>query len=186
MKQLLLGAGSRHLRILPRDLSDSDHVVPLGITQWEDLTTLDNNKDHAPDCLWDLECGIELPWEADTFDELHAYEVLEHTGTQGDYNFFFWQWSDFWRVLKPDAHFYGSVPRHDSIWALGDPSHKRIIPYESFQFLNQANYVKQVGNTAMSDFRYLYKADFEVEDLFLAEESLFFTLRAVKPSRCDV
>ena len=34
--------------------------------------------------------GVTLPFGDDAFDEIHAYEVLEHTGRQGDWRFFFY------------------------------------------------------------------------------------------------
>jgi hypothetical protein len=43
--------------------------------------------------------------------------------------------------------------------------------------------VKQVGVTAMSDFRYLYRADFERTRLEVANGTFAFVLKAVKPSR---
>ena len=46
---------------------------------------------------------LPLPFDNDTFDEIHAYEVLEHVGKQGDYIFFFAQFSDLYRILKPNG-----------------------------------------------------------------------------------
>ena len=175
MKQLLLGAGSSHVRHLPFGETD----------EFDDLVTLDNNKHHHPDVLWDLEDPY-LPFESDTFDEIHAYEVLEHTGAQGDAYFFFDQWNEFWRMLKPGGMFYGSVPWwKDNPWVWGDPSHKRCIPPETFVFLDQTEYTKQVGVTPMSDFRHLYYGDFDVVELEHAHDRLWFSLRAVKPSRLE-
>jgi hypothetical protein len=119
---------------------------------------------------------------ADVADEIHAYEVLEHCGSQGDYKFFFRQFSDFWRVLKPGGVLLGTVPLPTSVWAWGDPSHTRVIPKESFTFLVQPSY-SQVGKTAMSDFRSIYKADFDIIHLHENGDVLEFALRAVKPAR---
>lgn len=187
MNILILGAGHRQVRWLP--LVDGQ----LNTTEeWPgDVTTLDNNPDVKPDVLHDLNYCINgksaMPFQGENwFDEIHAYEVLEHTGTQGDARFFFGQFEDCWRLLKPNGHFYGSVPRYDSMWALGDPSHRRVIPDGSFVFLSQLEYARQCDGpekTAMSDFRHIYKADFETEFLGRHGESLFFDLRAVKPAR---
>ena len=147
--ELLLGCGSSRVKQLSYG----------GRAEWSALTTLDHNADHAPDVVHDLE-SFPLPFADDTFDECHAYCVLEHLGRQGDWRFFFAQWSDFWRVLKPGGVFCGIVPHPSSPWAWGDPSHTRVIPPQSIAFLDQAQYTEQVGRTAMSDFRVCYKADF--------------------------
>lgn len=150
MAELLIGCGSQH----------SKRVYPKPEARgWTDLVTLDINADHRPDVVHDLTV-LPLPFEDESFEEIHAYEVLEHTGQQGDYRFFFAQFSEFWRLLKPGGHLCGSVPLPTSVWALGDPSHTRIIPKESFQFLDQSEYQRQIGVTTMSDFRWLYQADF--------------------------
>lgn len=151
MKQLLLGAGSDHRR----------KVQINGQTEWSELITLDYNEDHKPDIVHDLN-SFPYPFEDNSFDEIHAYDVLEHCGKQGDYRFFFEQFSEIHRILKPGGYFAGIVPKWDSVWAFGDPSHTRVIPLESLIFLNQAEYANQVGKTPMSDFRFCYKADFDV------------------------
>jgi SAM-dependent methyltransferase len=123
-----------------------------------------------------------LPFDDDSFDEIHAYEILEHLGTQGDWRFFFDQWSDFWRILKPGGVFIGTCPAWNSPWAWGDPSHTRVVSPESLIFLNQPAY-EQVGKTPMSDFRHCFKADFDILHSHTAEHRFQFVLQAVKPSR---
>lgn len=171
-KELLIGAGS----------STRWKLRPNGRTEWSHLVRLDINADHKPDVVWDLE-KLPLPFADDEFDEIHAYEVLEHTGQQGDYVFFFAQFTEFWRILKPGGVLIGSSPSRNSPWAWGDPSHKRIIQAENFVFLDQAEYIRQIGKTPMSDFRYIYKADFECIHRDDDETVFTFGLRAVKPSR---
>ena len=174
-RELLIGCGSRR-----------DKFVPLPHNPgWRNLTTLDLNADHEPDVVADL-MQLPLPFEDETFDEIHAYEVLEHTGAQGDYLWFFAQFSDFWRLLKPGGHFAATCPAVDSRWAWGDPSHTRVLMHETLTFLVQPEYTKQVGRTAMSDFRHIYKADFDVP-FSRTEDGVFaFCLQAVKPSRIEV
>jgi SAM-dependent methyltransferase len=173
-KELLIGCGQR----LNKQLYKDNHK------EWTNLVTLDINPEHKPDIVYDL-TQLPYPFEDNTFDEIHAYDVLEHTGNQGDYKFFFAQWSEFWRILKPDGIFFGKSPSWRSKWAWGDPSHTRIISSDSLVFLIQSEYTKQVGNSAMSDFRYIYKADFQDEYIKEDENDFFYVMKAVKPSRIE-
>lgn len=166
--QLLLGCGSN------RDKKIDRH----GKFEWDGLVTVDIDPAHKPDVIHDLEV-LPLPFGDDTADEIHAYEVLEHTGTQGDWRFFFAQFSDFWRVLKPGGILYGSVPRWDQVWAWADPGHKRVIAAESFVFLDQRSYA-DVGATPMTDYRGIYKADFRRRFFRHTDVHLQFALEAIK------
>ena len=173
MSELLIGCGSNRDKRLKDPLHDEG---------WVDLTTLDNNLDHDPDVFWDLR-GTPWPFPDDEFDEVHAYEVLEHLGQQGDYKALFSQFSEVWRVLKPDGKLYATVPWWQSNWAWGDPSHTRVIQPETLVFLDQKQYTEQVGVTPMSDFRYLYKADLSTVNAWRVGDTFCFILRAIKPSR---
>ena len=146
---------------------------------WQHLVTLDINPDHKPDVVWDLN-NIPLPFTDNSFDEIHAYEVLEHVGRQGDYLFFFNQFSDLHRILKPQGKLFASVPLPSSPWAWGDPSHTRIFPKEWLVFLSQQTYKDQVGKTAISDFRWCYKADFNIVMCQENQDTLFFIIEAIK------
>ena len=72
-----------------------------------------------------------------------------------------------------------SVPVKDSVWALGDPSHKRVITIENLCFLNQKFY-NQVGTTKASDFRSIYKANFNIVFHNIKNETFNFILEAIK------
>lgn len=168
-QELLIGCGSRREKLLWAQ----DHK------EWEGLITLDGNRDHKPDICWDL-CRVPLPFEGNSMDEIHAYEVLEHTGAQGDYAFFFRQWSDFWRILKPKGLFFATCPSYKSQWAWGDPSHTRVVQEAQLQFLSQKVYERDVGNGPMSDFRYIYKADFDIVTVHEDSNTLRFVLQAIK------
>lgn len=174
--ELLIGCGSN------RDKK----LSVQGRAEWSGLVTLDYEARHKPDVVFHLEEPGGLPFEDDIADEIHAYEVLEHLGTQGDWRFFFRQFSDFWRVLKPGGYMLGTVPLPSSPWAWGDPSHARVIPRESFTFLVQPQYDAQVGVTPMSDFRSVYRADFDIIHMADNGHCLEFGLQAIKPSRCSV
>lgn len=171
--ELLLGCGSNHVKKL----------VYQGRSEWDGLVTIDIEASHKPDMVHDIH--NTLPFADNSASEIHAYEVLEHCGKQGDYVFFFKQFSDFWRVLKHEGVLIGTVPLPSSPWAWGDPSHTRVIPKESFIFLHQPAYKAQVGKTAMSDFRSTYKADFDIVHLKENGDILEFVIKAIKPSRID-
>lgn len=171
-RELIIGSGS----------SRDKRFNTNGSIIFDDPTFLDYNIDHKPDVVWNL-MDMPLPFSDNTFDEIHAYEVLEHTGTQGDYLFFFRQFSEFWRILKPNGCIYATCPSRHSPWALGDPSHTRVLQKEMLMFLDQEQYHVQVGKTPMSDFRWIYKADFVPRMVDENEELFVFCIQAMKPAR---
>lgn len=173
--ELLIGAGSRRHK----------HLTWGGRAEWSGLLTLDINPDHKPDVVHDLTV-LPLPFADNTFDEIHAYEVLEHIGQQGDWRFFFAQFSEFWRILKPGGVLLGTSPASDSNWAWGDPGHTRVISLEAFTFLVQPQYTAQVGVTPMTDYRFVYKADFEPRLLQIKDGGFHYIIEAVKPSRISI
>jgi len=77
--------------------------------EWKELVTLDIDEDTNPDVVHDLN-AMPYPFEDNTFDEIHAYEVLEHCGKQGDWRFFFDQFSELWRILKTGGYYCATVP----------------------------------------------------------------------------
>lgn len=170
MKQeLLIGCGRRYDKRLSAD----------GTWKFDNPTTLDYNSDHNPDLVWDLH-KLPLPFADNSFDEIHAYEVLEHVGSQGDYLTFFAQFSEFYRILKPNGYLMATTPSRHSPWAWGDPSHTRILQKEQLHFLSQDNYLKEVGVTSMSDFRNVYSADFLTHWVKEDNDKFQFILKAVK------
>jgi SAM-dependent methyltransferase len=163
-RELLLGCGnSREKRVVI-------HGIPM---EFQNPTCLDIQP--PADVIHDLNDPI-LPFEDEFFDEIACYEVLEHLGTQGDHKFFFEQFSEFHRVLKPNGYFLGTVPMWTSPWAFGDPSHRRVMPKHMFGFLSQKQY-DQVGTTPCTDFRGIWKKDFKVIGFRESEHTLEFALQ---------
>jgi predicted SAM-dependent methyltransferase len=167
-RELLIGCGS----------SKDKRLTVDGSWTFDDPTTLDYNADHGTDVVWDLH-NLPLPFDAESFDEIHAYEVLEHVGQQGDYKTFFNQFIEFHRLLKTGGFFMATCPSRHSAWAWGDPSHTRILQKEQLHFLSQANYGKEVGVTPMSDFRSIYTADFETHWVSEDQEHFKFILKKI-------
>ena len=166
-RELLLGCGGRREKHIKFDA-----IPPV----FQNLTTLDLFPEHKPDVVHDLNI-LPYPFEDSAFDEIHAYEVLEHCGKQGDFQFFFDQFTEFYRILKPNGYFLASVPLWDNEWAWADPGHTRLIAAKSLMFLEQKFYEIQVGKTAASDYRSIYKADFKTLAMQEDGPQLFFVLQ---------
>ncbi len=167
MRELLIGCGANW----------GKQLTVNGHSEWDDLVTLDCEVSHEPDVLHDLD-QLPYPFADNEFDAIHAYEVLEHCGRQGDWRFFFGQWSEFHRILKPGGYFVGTVPLPESVWAWGDPSHTRIIPLVQLNFLSQSFY-RDVGETTSSDFRSVWKGNFELASATTLPERQAFVLQKV-------
>lgn len=168
MNSLLLGAGNaRH------------KLIAIDGKKWGDLTTLDIDPDCKPDVLHDLN-DRPLPFGDNAFDQIHAYEVLEHIGAQGDWRGFFDEFAEYWRILKPGGYLCGTVPAWDNEWAWGDPGHTRVIIPGTWVFLSQKEYQRQIGKTPMTDYRAIWKGDFDIEGAEIRGGKHFFILKAVK------
>lgn len=168
--ELLIGCGNDRRKKIQ---------FPESPKEWTKLVTADIDVACNPDVVLDLNV-LPYPWSDNTFDEVHAYEVLEHCGAQGDWRYFFAQFDEFWRILKPGGFLVASVPMWDSPWAWGDPGHRRVISKESLIFLNRSEY-EQVGKTPMTDYRNAYKGNFEVMGVSEEEHTFGFVLKALKP-----
>lgn len=174
MTELLIGCGHSRIKRIWAEGGRDD---------WTDLKTLDIDPGTNPDYLWDLNHLPFVPFSDNQFDEIHAYEVLEHTGAQGDWRFFFAQFSEFWRILKPNGMLCLTSPKPTSIWAWGDPGHTRVISIEALGFLNQPFYEREIGVTCATDYRHIYSADFDLSPPIDLAMSFGYALVAIKPSR---
>jgi SAM-dependent methyltransferase len=167
MAELLLGAGNRREKKLYRQ----------GQQFFVDLTTLDIDPGCCPDVLWDLNVR-PLPFADGQFDEVHAYEVLEHVGRQGDWRGFFAEFAEYYRILKPGGVLVLSCPRWDSPWAWGDPGHTRVLSAHTFTFLSREQYIAQIGQTPMTDYRAVWSGDFVlVHESEVGEHGMLYALQ---------
>jgi SAM-dependent methyltransferase len=169
-RELLLGCGNSR---------DKRLGLPGENLEWKNLTTLDFYPDCAPDIVHDLNI-CPWPFDGNTFDEVHAYEVLEHLGQQGDATAFFAHFFEIWRILKPGGSLLATVPSRFSAWSWGDPGHTRVIYRDTLTFLMQEEYAKQVGRTAMADYRHLWHGDFKVCASTDNHVQHIFWLKAIK------
>lgn len=169
MSELLIGCGN----------SRAKRLIVEGRAGWSALTTLDIDPNAGADVLHDLN-DLPLPFADGAFDEIHAYEVLEHVGAQGDWRAFFAQFTEFWRLLRPGGHFLATVPSVSSRWLWGDPGHTRAILPETLVFLSQDEYRNQVGRTRMTDYRHVWSGDFRTVFQTDDGQTFAFALQAVK------
>jgi SAM-dependent methyltransferase len=184
--ELLLGCGFARKKLL---------ALPGEPHEWRDLVTLDINPKCDPDIICDLN---ERAWRGasiraarffeddwyfkdDSFDEVHAYEVLEHLGQQGDAEAFFSTFINIHRILRSNGVLFATVPSRYSAWLWGDPSHRRVICAESLAFLSQEVIAKnRAQGTAMSDFSSLWNRDFKVLSAQDNHTNFIFCLQAIK------
>lgn len=155
---LLLGAGHSRDKLIVHD-----QLTPENDFSGVDLVIHDFDPDVTDATLtFDLE-WLPYPIGDNLYDEIHAYEVLEHTGSQGAAVFFFDQFRELWRALKPGGVLALSVPIWNSPTALGVPDHKRVLPPGIFGFLS-AEYEKRFeGVTGVGDYRkYRREMDFRI------------------------
>jgi SAM-dependent methyltransferase len=187
MSELLLGCGFSRQKLL----GQNGHAL-----EFKDLITLDYNLKCAPDLLCDLNRGFIYEFtdngkrcldengsriKSDFFDEVHAYEVLEHIGTQGDAVAFFDIFRLIHRILVPGGFLFATVPSRHSPWAWGDPSHRRVIQQESLVFLDQERVAQnRKRGTQMSDFSDIWNLNFKI--VASSDDHVYhkFCLQAVK------
>jgi SAM-dependent methyltransferase len=152
MPSLLLGCGNRRIK----------QVALNGAASFvEPLITLDMNPNCGADVVHDLE-SRPLPFPDDYFDELAAYDVLEHIGRQGDWRGFFDEFAEYWRILKPGGTFGIVVPIGPDYHA--DPGHTRFFGINWFGFLDQDCYVSRLtAGEPVTDYRWYWKRNFELQ-----------------------
>lgn len=147
MKELVLGAGNLKTKVL--------FFANKG-REYENPVFVDIDPGCNPTVIHDLN-KIPYPFADGEFDEIHAYEILEHLGTQGDWRFFFDQFGELHRILKDGGYIFISVPDGRGPTAWVDPGHTRAFPSSIFGFLDQSMYEEQVGKTCIADYRHYWK-----------------------------
>jgi hypothetical protein len=210
-RELLLGCGYRRIRLVDPYRYQETQTGPRVREEerWQHVTTVDHNPECKPDFCLDLntlDLGfVTLPqdeaqfalleragnpfrgslwrFRSNTFEEIHAYEVLEHLGQQGNAAAFFRDFAEIWRLLTPGGFLCATVPSRFSPWLWGDPGHTRAILPAHLLFLHRPHYDTALRSSASSDYRSLYPGDFDILHTHDNEETHTFVLQAVKPIR---
>ena len=151
MSALLIGCGHSRVKQVRWD----------GNEEWNGkLTTLDMGDNCGADVVWDMEV-MPLPFADAEFDELAAYNCMEHWGRQGDWRGYFAEFAEYHRILKPGGTFGIIVPQGGD--AIADPGHTRFFSKNHFGFLSQSFYERnEVKSTCFTDYRWFWKLDFEI------------------------
>lgn len=150
-RSLLIGCGKNYAK----------QVQYGGKAEWTgELTTLDMNPEIGADVVWDMEI-LPLPFEDNTFDEIGAFNTLEHFGRQGDFRRWFSECAEYHRILKPGGTMSILVPIGQD--ALADPGHTRFFQANYFGFLSHAFYdLNEVKQTCFTDYRWFWKLNFDI------------------------
>lgn len=95
------------------------------------------NVDVVPpaDILADL--NAEWPWEDDSVDEIHAYDVIEHLKDKIS------TMNEAWRVLKPSGRLHIIVPTTDGRGAFQDPTHVSYWTPNDFDYYEHGNFARE-------------------------------------------
>ena len=175
-RELLIGCGyARDKRI----------VVSGATREWKNLTTLDWLEEVKPDIRADLtKAAWSRIFDPQTFEEVHAYEVLEHLGRQGDAESFFDTFNELYYLLKPNGYLCATVPSRFSQWLWGDPGHTRVLLPATLMFLSREQFRKQrEDGTSMSDYRQYMDCDFNILRSDDDKTTHRFILQKVSPQR---
>lgn len=155
-RSLLLGCGNSRAKKMYTG-KDDEHWVG-------ELTTLDMDPNCGADIVRELD-GVwfagKLPFPDEHFDEIGAYDALEHWGTQGDWRGYFAEFAEYHRILKPNGRMGIIVPC--GLDAFADPGHKRFFSTNHFHFLSRSWYAEVLAQgMAVTDYRWAFDYDFKI------------------------
>lgn len=155
---LLLGCGtSRERRI---------RVTEGGATDFsgDNVISVDMDPRCNPTYCWNMNDGFPkelVLYQDGMFDEIHAYDSLEHWGQQGDWKGWLDEMGSYHDLLKPGGLFFALVPVGEDRFA--DPGHVRFMGTNFFTVLSQEWYKDQAKKGIHGgDYRWYWKKDFKI------------------------
>lgn len=158
MDILLIGSGHNPIKRI------SDEDGDIYFSDEDNITSIDMNPSCNPTHCLDLNDVFpngKLPLGDESFDQIHAYNVLEHIGIQGDWKGYFDEFSEYHRILRNNGLFYIIVPIGRDLFA--DPGHKRFFDRNHFSFLCQGFYKKSMDlQSEATDYRWYWKKNFDI------------------------
>jgi predicted SAM-dependent methyltransferase len=99
--------------------------IGCGKTKLENAVNLDISADVGADVVHDLNCR-PWPFDAGSFDEVHAYDVLEHVEDVVQ------TLEEIYRICRPGAVLHVTVPHFSSANAFTDVTHRHWFGWRSF------------------------------------------------------
>jgi len=109
-----------------------------GFKHMRNAINVDINEIVKPDMIINLEDG-KLPFEDNTFKEIHTYHVLEHIHNLIPLM------NEIYRVMKFDGQLFIKVPQNEGVWA--DPTHVRGFSILSFRYYCDYPFSEMYGIT---------------------------------------
>lgn len=108
-------------------------------------------------------CDFEqsLPLKSNSVDALHASHLLEHISS------LIVLMEEIYRVCKPGAGVYITVPYFTSRGAFRDPTHVRYFTEETFQYFQQSVPYGIKANFKIRDVHYKYRTVFRIFPKFI-------------------
>jgi len=107
--------------------------IGCGRTTLKNAVGLDQTKYPNVDIVADL--NKKLPIESETFDVVHANQVLEHVENLPSLM------DEIFRILKKDGIFVAHVPYFRSKWAVVDPTHIRFFCINTLDYFVKNNWI---------------------------------------------
>jgi SAM-dependent methyltransferase len=135
-----------------------------------DSTGIDASPDSAADHVWDLDC---YPWplEDGRFTRIHMSHVIEHLADPMR------AMAEVWRVARDGADIYIATPHFSSSNSYADPTHRRHLAAQSFDYFTGKDFPSFRGSACGFDIvsvELTFGGNFLLDNLgrFLAKTSL--------------